>query len=303
LENGAARDGSVRPRELSVEDSRELGDEKRQRRQLNFGFPVPYGYHRFRLFPPKGEKDMQDAESCLVIVAPEKCYLPRSMDRGRRGWGYTIQLYGIRSRRNWGIGDFSDLAKFAQIAAQQGATAIGLNPLHAMFPHNPLHASPYSPSHRQFLSVLYIDPAAAPEFGECEEAQELLHSAAFQEELAELRSSEMVDYQRVAALKRPVLELLYRTFRERYLGPANEPPPSDRGAAFRRFQGLGGRELEKLGVFQAISEQFGPDRKRRRPIGRGTIATRTPVKSGNSPRRMRSASNSSSIFSGLQINS
>lgn len=266
MENGAARDGSVRPRELSVQESRELGDEKLRRRHLHFGFPVPYGYHSFRLFPTEGDHVMQDGESCLVIVVPEKCYLPRSMSRGRRGWGYTIQLYGLRSRRNWGIGDFSDLSEFARIAAQQGATAIGLNPLHAMFPDNPLHASPYSPSHRQFLAIIYIDPETTPEFGECEEAQELLHSAAVQEELAELRRLEMVDYQRVAALKRPVLELLYRTFRERHLGAANEPPPSDRGAAFRRFQSLGGRELEKLALFQAISEHFGP----------GTQATHWP---------------------------
>lgn len=255
LEHGEARDGVVQPSELPLEDSRDVNGETRERRILTPGFPVPHGYHRFRLFVAPAEED--EPASCPIVVVPRKCYVPSSFRRGGRSWGYALQLYALRSERNWGIGDFTDLTEFARLAAQQGAAAIGLNPLHAMFPENPAHHGPYSPSHRQFLAYLYIDPEAVPEFAECEEARNLVGNAAFREEAESLQAEELVDYERVAGLKRPVLELLYGTFRERHLGPTGEPPRSDRGAGFRRFQRLNGQALENLGRFHALCEHFG----------------------------------------------
>ena len=55
-------------------------------------------------------------------------------------WGFTVQLYGLRSKRNWGIGDLGDLATLVELAAARGAGVIGVNPLHAT------QGSPYSPS-------------------------------------------------------------------------------------------------------------------------------------------------------------
>src|SRR5258708_6913086 len=75
-----------------------------------------------------------------------------------RMWGLAVQLYGVRSRRNWGHGDFTDLESLIEIAARLGASGIGLNPLHALFDDRADAYSPYSPSSRLFLNSHYIDP-------------------------------------------------------------------------------------------------------------------------------------------------
>lgn len=258
MEHGEGRDGTSNVAELPLSESRTVNGTDLERRLLALPFAVPHGYHEFRLFPPDSAAGKEPV-SCSVIVAPRECYLPPSLEQGHRAWGYTVQLYSLRSSANWGIGDFSDLRILSGVAARQGAAAIGINPLHAMFPENPAHASPYSPSHREFLADFYIDPEAVPDLSECGEARELIRSAAFQEKLAALRVEQMVDYERVADLKRPVMELLYRSFREHHLGPPDTAPRSDRGAAFRRYQMLRGEQLEKLGRFQALAEHFSRD--------------------------------------------
>ena len=75
----------------------------------------------------------------------------------QRSWAIAVQLYGIRSHRNWGHGDFTDLANLIDVASALGASAIGLNPLHALFDDRAEEASPYFPSSRLFLNTLYID--------------------------------------------------------------------------------------------------------------------------------------------------
>jgi 4-alpha-glucanotransferase len=83
------------------------------------------------------------------------CFMPDWLEEGRV-WGITCQLYGLRSARNWGIGDFEDLAELGELAASAGADFLGVNPLHALFLADPSRYSPYSPSSRQFLNPLYI---------------------------------------------------------------------------------------------------------------------------------------------------
>jgi 4-alpha-glucanotransferase len=92
-------------------------------------------------------------EEAPLIVAP-----PRAFDGDfDRGWLLAVQLYGVRSARNWGIGDFTDLEGLIDLAGQLGADGVGLNPLHALFDDRPTDCSPYSPNSRLFLNPLYID--------------------------------------------------------------------------------------------------------------------------------------------------
>ncbi|HEV8313974.1 MAG TPA: 4-alpha-glucanotransferase, partial [Burkholderiaceae bacterium] len=163
----------------------------------------------------------------------------------------AVQLYALRSERNWGMGDFGDLAVLVETFAERGAGIVGLNPLHALFPHNPAHASPYSPSSRSQLNVLYLDVEAIEDFRECEPEQRRVREAAFQQRLARLRAAEQVDYVGVAAAKFEVLEALYAHFRERHLHTA-----SARGRAFRAFQAERGAALRWHASFEALQARF-----------------------------------------------
>ncbi len=209
-------------------------------RRIEMTLPLPVGYHRLRF---DGH-----AEDALVISAPPHCYQPPALHGDGRVWGPALQLYALRSNRNWGIGDFSDLARFAQQAAARGAGIIGLNPLHALFPHNPAHASPYSPSSRLQLDVLYIDVESVEEFRDCETAQQRVQAPDFQARLATLRDAELVDYVGVAAAKFEVLTLLYRHFCERGAPAARQ--------AFADFCVERGEPLRRHALFEALQAHF-----------------------------------------------
>jgi 4-alpha-glucanotransferase len=164
---------------------------------------------------------------------------------GARSWGLTVQLYGLRSARDWGIGDFTDLGRLAGEAGWLGAATVGINPLHALFAAEPRHFSPYSPSSRGWLDFLYIDVTAVPGFAEDGAAQALAPAAA----VATARAADLVDYAAVAALKRPLLEALFRHFRTREAQSALDPE-------FREFRRAGGEALTSFAVFEALHEHF-----------------------------------------------
>src|SRR5688500_11111252 len=103
-----------------------------------------------------------DSPATPFTAAPGHTY--QGDDPHSRMWVLAVQLYGVRSRRNWGHGDFTDLAALVELAADVGAAGIALNPVHMLFPDRPDDASPYSPNSRMFLNPLYIDIDAIPEF-------------------------------------------------------------------------------------------------------------------------------------------
>ena len=138
--------------------------------------------HRCRCARRAGEGDGAGAQAAQARRSrPGRCYRPEVLEQ-RRLWGFMVQLYGVRSERNWGIGDFTDLRTLAEIAAGLGAGVIGVNPLHAT------QGSPYSPSSRHALNVLYIDVEAVPGFEKSEKLRRRLRA---------LRDSELVDYEGV----------------------------------------------------------------------------------------------------------
>jgi glycogen operon protein len=117
--------------------------------------PQPIGRHRLL-------NEDRPERFCHVTVAPKACYLPPALVAGERRFGIAAHLYALRSHGDQGIGDFATLARFAAEAAHVGASTVGLNPLHALFPQDRSRASPYQPSDRHFLDPIYIDVSEFP---------------------------------------------------------------------------------------------------------------------------------------------
>jgi len=203
------------------------------------------GYHRLELH--QLEQPDSPAATMSLIVTPRNCYQPEAVRNGGRVWGPAIQLYALRSARNWGIGDFTDLIRILEFSAQAGAALVGLNPLHALFPHNPAHASPYSPSSRLFLNSLYLDVEAVSDFAECGDAQQRVGEESFQAQLRALRAAELVDYAGVSKAKMDILNTLYQHFRRHHLDAGSE-----RAGAFRRFQAEQGEALHRHALSEAL---------------------------------------------------
>jgi 4-alpha-glucanotransferase len=174
------------------------------------------------------------SEEMPLIVAPPRAF---SGDFDRC-WLLAVQLYGIRSARNWGIGDFTDLEGLIDLAAHLGAEGVGLNPLHALFDDRPGDCSPYSPNSRLFLNPLYIDV-------------EKLLPGAFTESkdaIARLRQSDIVDYVAVAGLKWRALRFAFDAFK------AN--PKSKGRAAFAKFRAERAPLLSRFACFEMLRHKF-----------------------------------------------
>jgi (1->4)-alpha-D-glucan 1-alpha-D-glucosylmutase len=242
-ENGTPHHGRLNLHAVPEIDRTEVDGVAHCRRELSIALPLPVGYHRLGIEGHAGET--------LIISAPPHCYRPPALQGDGRVWGPAVQLYALRSRRNWGIGDFSDLVQLLHQVAPRGAGIVGLNPLHALFPHNPAHASPYSPSSRLMLDVLYIDVEAVEEFRDCEAAQRLVQSPEFQARLSALREAPLVDYPGVAAAKFEVLELLHAHFRAQQIAGN-----SAGAAAFEAFRAERGAALRRHALFEALQAHF-----------------------------------------------
>jgi glycogen operon protein len=236
LEDGAELSGAVEFATLDMIEARSLDDGRYEQRRLSLYGAIPFGYHRLQIDGSEGEM--------ALIVTPGACVLPDSL-RDRRGWGVAVQLYALRSARNWGIGDFGDLQRLAGILAASGADVIGLNPLHALFLDDPEHASPYSPQSRLLVNVLNIDVTAAPGFDDGSSTRDLVTSVAFWDRLAACRASSLVPYADVCDLK---LSVLQRVF-------AGDAARS-RSAEFQSFVSGGGGELRDGCLFQVLREHF-----------------------------------------------
>lgn len=236
--------GSLTPGDLPLQ-----GDEgEPQSRLWRLPAQAP-GYYDLEL--RLGERQ----EEALLISAPAACHEPGWLRKGRKLAGLSAQVYALRSPRNWGMGDFSDLRTLIREAGAQGIDFIVLNPLHALDSLHPSHCSPYSPLDRRFLNPLYLDLEAEADFQESETARAYVTKAKTQKSLDKLRAAELVDYPAVAKHKQHVLSLMFESFRKRHLDK-----DSERARAFLQWRAADEETLLTFGRYEADrqTERSGP---------------------------------------------
>ena len=242
FEDGSRRDGMTSTADCAEIWRGEVEGSWITRRRFELAVDLPPGYHEL-----EAKIAGSAAERCLLVISPPRCYEPAPIAAGGRLWGIAVQLYTLRSRDNWGIGDFNDLRLLIRWVAAHGAGFVGLNPLHALAPADPERSSPYSASNRHFLNVLYIAVPLVPEFHDCAAARERLADPSTARRLEELRGRELVDYGGVADLKFEILALLYRDFCDRHLAAG-----TNRSREFRAFVAAGGQPLQMHARFDAL---------------------------------------------------
>jgi len=245
-ENGSRNDGRFSPADLPVESFFESGEGNYVLRILSLDINLPCGYHAFQLHT-HGQADAASPPSLKLIIAPATCYVPTGILNDNRIWGLGVHLHAVRSQRNWGIGDYTDLKQIIAWGAELGAGTVSTTPLHASVLPAKGPSNPYSPSCRSLLNIAFLDVEAVPDFAECDEAVSQVNDAKFQARLANLRDEEYIDFGSIIQTKQELLKLLWYRFSVNHLDPETE-----RGRDFRSFQDQGGDTLRYYGIFEAL---------------------------------------------------
>ena len=239
-------------RELSGDGVRFLRDreiEGQLQAELEFSVQdLPIGYHTLVLYSPA---EATEILSCTrLIVVPDRCYTPPALERGEKLWGISAQLYSLHSQNTCGIGDTGALKGLLQFAAENGASFVGLNPLHSISPGPGPDRSPYSPSTRSAFNVLYIDLLRAAEYLNATEILSYLKSDAYAERTAALQATDLISYTEVSACKFEIFQQLYDFFVSEHAERSKE------AAQFSTFVRERGNELEEYATYAALREHF-----------------------------------------------
>ncbi|HKO70294.1 MAG TPA: 4-alpha-glucanotransferase [Bradyrhizobium sp.] len=207
-----------------------VANQSRNQRDIFWPPDLPTGCYRVQVVDANSVSD-----EAPFIAAPRAAY----HGDFERCWLLAVQLYGIRSPHNWGIGDFSDLERLIELAAQLGADGVGLNPLHVLFDDRPADCSPYSPNSRLFLNPLYIDIEKLPGFQS---------SGDNRDDLARLRQSGIVGYFQVATLKWRALRSAFDGFKATASGEDQKD--------FENFRRDGAALLLRFACFEVLRHKF-----------------------------------------------
>ena len=193
---------------------------------------IALGYHQVHIAD----------QAFTLAVAPRHCYsVADAVDsQTPRAWGLSAQLYALRRLGDGGFGDTLALEHLARSAAERGADALAISPMHAMFSADPERYSPYSPSSRLFLNSLYASPGCI--LGE-RQVRNAIEACGLADELHTLEQHTLIDWPTAAKAKHRLLRALYDDFRH-----GQHPQHAD----FLSFRQAGGEALENHCRFEAV---------------------------------------------------
>ncbi|WP_407342094.1 4-alpha-glucanotransferase [Pengzhenrongella phosphoraccumulans] len=201
---------------------------------------LPLGWHTMRAAGPSGPA------RCNVVIVPARLELPPQLREGR-AWGFMAQVYSVRSKQSWGVGDLADAGEIAWLAARRcGADFLLINPLHAAEPVGPMTPSPYLPTTRRFVNPLYL---------RVEDIRETAYLSAADRSLVEWAAESVrsmddddgpIDRDAAWTAKRNALEVVYAA-----------PRSTARQAAFDAFRAEQGEGLEAFALWCALTERYG----------------------------------------------
>ncbi|MDQ3288770.1 MAG: 4-alpha-glucanotransferase [Pseudomonadota bacterium] len=198
---------------------------------------VTPGYHRLQI----GD------QTATLAVAPKRCTTALDLHGDAPGlpWGLAAQIYGLRTPGDGGIGTYGALGQLATRTARDGAAALAMSPVHAMFSAEPAHCSPYSPSSRLLLNVMHIDPAEV--FGDAANAAR--ESLGLGTTMARLEAQTLIDWGTAGRSRLALLRHLYETSLDR------DPRLMQ---ALKSFRAQRGTALEEHARFEALHAHFHP---------------------------------------------
>ncbi|MDD0843560.1 4-alpha-glucanotransferase [Pseudomonas sp. Gutcm_11s] len=168
--------------------------------QASLPSPEHPGYYRLEI----------GASQLTLAVTPAACRSVQELCGKPRAWGLSAQLYGLRRHGDGGLGDTRALEDLARHAANLGADALAISPVHAMFGAAHNHYSPYSPSSRLFFNVLHAAPG---QLLGSEAVASAIATCGLQDEMARLERQELIDWPAVSEARQRLLSQLYRDFR------------------------------------------------------------------------------------------
>jgi 4-alpha-glucanotransferase len=167
----------------------------------------------------------------------------------RRSWGFTVQLYSVRSRASWGHGDLHDLAELATWSGSDlGADFVLVNPLHAAEPRPPVSPSPYLPMSRRQISPLYLRIEDIPEYQGLSAADRARVEALAAPLRAASSTAALIDRDAVWTAKLAALELIRAV-----------PLTGGRRDDLEAFLARDRRAVGDWATWCAIAEVHGPD--------------------------------------------
>ncbi|MGB4779505.1 4-alpha-glucanotransferase, partial [Microbacterium sp.] len=207
LEDGSWRDLPI-PHQHPV--ARTVDGVTMWRLEVPLPLDLPLGWHTVHAWQwPFGGGEADRSASAPLVVTPERMPAPPVRPGRRRGWGLMAQLYSVRSRASWGMGDFADLGDLAAIAGDRGADFLLINPIHAAEVTSPIEPSPYLPATRRFLAPLYVRPEDIRESAYLDAAGRAAVEAARAPVAAGDTDPDRIDRDAVWAAKRTALEHIF----------------------------------------------------------------------------------------------